>query len=97
MQRLEKLESRISDLKTGLSNLMQLQQLQAEAEADRQQQGVIESVTQLQQAVDEFELELAARTIGWQQVREIFWQGVRFGGGGILIGWGLAWVVLRKG
>ncbi len=98
MQRLEELERHVSDLKTGLSNLMQLQQLDAEAGTDRQRrQDFGESITQLQQAVDEFELELATRTLGWQQVRETFWQAVRFGGLGIIIGWSLAWLVMGKG
>jgi hypothetical protein len=98
MQQLESLETRLSYLRNGLSNLIQLQQLQTAAEADRPDRQVLsQEVTQLQQAVDDFELELATQTLSWQPLREIFWQAVRFGGLGLVVGWGLAWLVMGNG
>jgi chromosome segregation ATPase len=97
MQRLEGLEHRLSQLKTGLSNLLQLQQLQEQSEshlADRQ--ALSETLATLQQDIDEFELELATQTLGWQHVRETFWQAVRFGGLGVVMGWFLAWAVMGQ-
>lgn len=95
MQQLEGLENRLSQLKTGLSNLLQLQQLQdRQASHPGEQQAVGNAIADLQRAVDEFELELAAQTVGWQHVKETFWQIVRFGGLGVVIGWILAWLVI---
>jgi FtsZ-binding cell division protein ZapB len=95
MQQLEGLENRLTRLKTGLGHL---QQLQLEAEADRgERQSLGVEVNRLQQAVDDFELELATQTLGWQHVQETFWQAVRFGGLGVVLGWGLAWLVQRGG
>lgn len=97
LQQLDGLENRLNQLKRGLSNLIQLQQLQTEATADRpERQALTEEVTQLQQAVDDFELELATQTIGWQHLRETFWQAVRFGGLGMVLGWGLAWLAMGR-
>jgi len=95
MEQLEGMESRLSQLKTGLSNMLQLQQLQDRSESDSaERQALSEALTNLQREVDEFELELATQTIGWQHVKETFWQAVRFGGLGLVIGWALAWIVM---
>ena len=98
MEQLESLEGRLSQLKTGLSNLLQLQQLQSQSEDNpSERQALGETIATLQQQVEEFELDLATQTIGWQQVRETFWQAVRFGGLGVVIGWGMAWIVMGNG
>jgi hypothetical protein len=98
MEQLESLESRLNQLKTGLGNLLQLQQLQEQPEVNpAERQAASETLANLQREVDEFELELATQTIGWQHVKETFWQGVRFGGLGVVIGWVLAWIVIGHG
>ncbi|MGB3136109.1 MAG: hypothetical protein WBB18_04810 [Nodosilinea sp.] len=92
MQQLEGLEVHLHQLKTGVINLIQLQQLQTDvptADAQRSAQ----EVARLQESVDSFEMELASRVVSWQHLQETFWQAVRFGGLGILTGWGLAWLV----
>jgi hypothetical protein len=95
MEQLEGMESRLSQLKTGLSNMLQLQQLQDRAEGNAdERQALGETLTNLQQEVDNFELELATQTIGWQHIQETFWQAVRFGGLGVVVGWVLAWMVM---
>ncbi|WP_017298625.1 hypothetical protein [Nodosilinea nodulosa] len=92
MHHLEGLEVRLHQLKAGVANLVQLQQLQAQVPAADAQRSAAE-VTRLQEAADSFELELASRVVSWQNLKEPFWQAVRFGGLGVLVGWGLAWVV----
>jgi hypothetical protein len=95
MEQLEGLENRLSQLKTGLNNILHLQHLQEQPETNlEERQALDETISDLQRSVDEFELELATQTIGWQQMRETFWQVVRFGGLGVVIGWALAWIVM---
>ncbi|MFQ4134867.1 hypothetical protein PGN35_000965 [Nodosilinea sp. PGN35] len=95
MQRLERLEARLHQLKAGLSNLVQLQQIQ-DSEPQDEVQHSAQEVTRLQDAADNFELELASRVVSWQHLQEPFWQAVRFGGLGLLLGWGLAWFVYAR-
>lgn len=92
LHQLEGLEARLHQLKSGVSNLLQLQQLQTDL-PDRDVQVVNQEVIHLQEAADTFELELASRVMSWQHLQEPFWQAVRFGGLGLVIGWFLAWLV----
>lgn len=95
MHQLEGLEARLHQLKVGISNLLQLQQIQAnDAEDDAQHSA--QEVVRLQEATDNFEMELASRVMSWQQLKEPFWQAVRFGGLGLLLGWVLAWFVYAR-
>jgi hypothetical protein len=93
-QQLEGLESRIQQLKAGISNLMQLQQAETAPPADDVQAAAQETL-RLQEAAEAFELDLASRVMTWQHLQEPFWQAVRFGGLGLLIGWFLAWLAYR--
>jgi hypothetical protein len=91
MHQLDGLEGRLRQLKTGIANLMQLQQIEAAPPAaDRQ--GAAQEIARLQEAADAFELELVNRVVSWQHLQEPFWQAVRFGGLGIVVGWLLAWL-----
>ncbi len=93
-QQLEGLEARLHQLKAGLSNLIQLQQAETAPPADDVQAGAQETL-RLQEAAEAFELELVSRVMTWQHLQEPFWQAVRFGGLGLLIGWFLAWLAYR--
>lgn len=42
---------------------------------------------QIQQQLEELELNLESQLFSWQSVKEPFWQVVRFGGLGVIIGW----------
>ena len=95
MQQLEGLEARLYQLKTGISNLLQLQQIEAATPREDAQRST-QDVAHLQEAADAFELELASRVVSWQHLQEPFWQAVRFGGLGLLAGWGLAWLVYAR-
>lgn len=90
----DRLEDRIHHLKTGINNLLELQQIQA-APSDSEQDlhAAQTELAQLQTAVETFEVELASRTITWKQLSEPFWQAVRYGGLGFLLGWGLHWLL----
>lgn len=90
MRQLEGLEARLYQLKVGVSNLLQLQQVQADG-AQEDAQHSAQEVIRLQEAADNFEMELASRVVSWQHLQEPFWQAVRFGGLGLLLGWVLAW------
>jgi hypothetical protein len=92
MHQLEEIETRLQQLKVGVSNLVQLQQLEATTPSG-DAAAASQEVMRLQAAADSFELELASRVMSWQHLQEPFWQAVRFGGLGLLVGWGLAWLV----
>ncbi|HSM83257.1 MAG TPA: hypothetical protein VLS96_16345 [Nodosilinea sp.] len=95
MHQLTQLETRVQHFKTGLANLMQLQQLEANPPADSAQSTALDLVA-LQEAADQFETELANRVVSWEHLQEPFWQAVRFGGLGLLAGWVLAWLVYGR-
>lgn len=41
----------------------------------------------IQQQLEELEIALESRLFSWQGLKEVFWQAVRFGGLGIVLGW----------
>jgi ABC-type Fe3+ transport system permease subunit len=91
-RQLEELAQRLARLQAGIANLIQLQQLETAAPA-ADAQAAAQEVLRLQEAADSFELELAQQVVSWDHLQETFWQAVRFGGLGLLVGWLLAWVV----
>lgn len=95
MHQLERLEMRLNQLKTGVANLIQLQQLSTDTPATDIQQSALD-LAQIQEDADSFEMELASRVVSWQHLKEPFWQAVRFGGLGLLVGWGLSWIVYAQ-
>jgi hypothetical protein len=95
MHQLEGLETRLHQLKAGISNLIQLQTLQVSG-SHADDSGATQDVLRLQEAADSFEMELASQVISWQHLQEPFWQAVRFGGLGLLVGWLFAWLVYAR-
>ncbi len=95
LQQLEGLQTRLQQLKTGVANLVQLQQLQAEAPS-HDGEGASQEILRLQEATESFEIELASRVMSWQHLQEPFWQAVRFGGLGLVVGWFLAWLAYGR-
>ncbi|MEY3298473.1 MAG: hypothetical protein RLZZ597_1733 [Cyanobacteriota bacterium] len=102
----EQLEERLHRLKTGITNLLHLQRLSAEASGHDPNDAATDptpatadlataqaEVRRLQQSVDEFELTLASHLLSWRQLQEPFWQAVRYGGLGLVGGWVLHWLV----
>ena len=96
LHQVEALELRLQRLRVGLDNLIQLEQLDREppgSRGDRQASG--HELQSLEQAVDRLEAELVSHLIRWQHLQQPFWQAVRYGGVGLLLGWGLAWLAQR--
>ncbi|MBP5972095.1 hypothetical protein HW132_04950 [Brasilonema sp. CT11] len=48
---------------------------------------------QIQQQLEELELNLESQLFSWDSLKEPFWQAIRFGGLGVIIGWLLKSVV----
>ncbi|MCL2932882.1 MAG: DUF2203 domain-containing protein [Trichodesmium sp. MAG_R03] len=46
-----------------------------------------EELQQIQTELETIELNLESSLLGWSSIKEPFWQAVRFGGLGIVIGW----------
>lgn len=72
-QRQAELKNRIDEV------IPQLQQLKS--------QQLKEELKQLTQELDTIELNLESSLFTWGSLKEPFWQAVRFGGLGIVIGW----------
>lgn len=91
------------ELTTVEQSLDQLKQRYDQVKRDRQLQGELQSrvqtlqqeLKQIQQQLDTLEVELESRLFAWIRLQEPFWQMVRFGGLGVLLGWGLHWLIRR--
>jgi chromosome segregation ATPase len=53
----------------------------------RDRQGLKEELAAVEQRLTEISVELESRLISWQSFREPFWQILRFGGVGIILGY----------
>ncbi|MDX1976069.1 MAG: hypothetical protein SFT94_00195 [Pseudanabaenaceae cyanobacterium bins.68] len=53
----------------------------------RDRQVLVEELAGIEQRLAEISFELESRLIAWDSLREIFWQVLRFGGVGIILGW----------
>ncbi|MBW4470279.1 MAG: hypothetical protein KME45_07720 [Stenomitos rutilans HA7619-LM2] len=53
-------------------------------------------LTRLQAQIDALEVNLESRLFSWGSLREPFWQIVRFGGLGLIIGWSIAVATLHN-
>jgi len=99
-QALATLEESLQALKERYSQVQQDQQRQAtlQERRDRLEQELRSGRTpeltaelqQIQAQLDELEVNLESRLLSWASFREPFWQVIRFGGAGILLGWFLA-------
>lgn len=49
----------------------------------------------IQEQLEAVELNLESQLFSWGSLKEPFWQAVRFGGLGIVVGWMLRWLVAR--
>jgi ABC-type phosphate transport system auxiliary subunit len=102
-QELAEVERSLQELKDRHSQVQQaetaqatLKQRQEQVKHQLQQATSSELKAELQQiqgSLDELEVKLESRLFSWEKP---FWQIVRFGGAGLVIGWGLAFMVLRS-
>ena len=96
-QALQELRLRFDQVETSYRHQQYLQQQQQRAEQDLKQananqeqslqQELKQELKRVQQQLDEVELTLESRLFSWRSFREPFWQAVRFGGIGIVLGW----------
>lgn len=96
-QSLQELRLRFEQVEESYQHQQYLQQQQQRAEQDLkqakaeqqavQQQELKQEIKRVQQQLDEVELALESRLFSWSSLREPFWQAVRFGGIGVLLGW----------
>jgi exonuclease VII small subunit len=92
-QLLQEVRQRLLQIETGESDRATLQQQQIEIGAEIKQNQTadqkIELKKQLAQITDQLEMveaQLESRLLSWDSFREPFWQIVRFGGLGVLLG-----------
>jgi len=93
-QQLARLDERLQQLRRAVDNLAQLAALETATEANqvRDRPAMADAIHRIQQELDTYEQQLAAQFFSWEQVKEPFWQAVRFGGLGMVVGWVLAQV-----
>lgn len=53
----------------------------------QQQQSLQQQLQQIQQQLQDLELRLESQLFSWRELREPFWQALRFLGLGIVVGW----------
>lgn len=105
-QELAEVERSLQDLKARYTQVQQDQQQQAQLQQQRDQirqaleQGgrsdLKAELKQVQEQIDALEVNLESRLFQWSSLKEPFWQIIRFGGLGVVIGWLLAFVILQQ-
>ncbi len=105
-QDLATVEQALQELRQRHTQVLQDQQRQAEL-GDRRERihqiphyrAIPELRAELQQIeaqLGELEVNLESRLFSWSSLKRPFWQIVRFGGLGFVLGWGLAYATLRS-
>ena len=104
-QILETVERSLQELKERHAQIEHDQPLQKELEARSQtvQSQLRQSkssslkleLREIETQLEELEFNLESRLFSWAGFKEVFWQAVRFGGLGIVVGWSLAFYTLR--
>ncbi|MGC9502327.1 hypothetical protein [Baaleninema sp.] len=79
------LDRSLEDLQAALSQL-KLRHAQVQRDRERRQQLKAE-LQRLSQQLEQVELRLESQLFSWREVREPFWQAVRFLGLGVVVGW----------
>jgi predicted RNase H-like nuclease (RuvC/YqgF family) len=105
-QELAAVERSLHDLKERYTQVQQDEQTQAQLQERKEQlkrqmqrssaPDLKAELTHLQAQIDELEVNLESKLFSWGSLREPFWQIVRFGGLGIVIGWSIAFTVLQS-
>lgn len=93
---LTQLETAVQVLRQRFERVRDLQAQQAQLEEQLQGADLnSETVTQLQNRLQDLEMQLESHLFDWHALREPFWQAVRFGGLGIVMGWVLHAIAAR--
>ena len=95
-QALQEVESRYIQIQRDTQLRDELRQRQKYLEIQQQRRRDPQLKTELKQIADrlaELDVNLESTLVSWETFREPFWQAVRFGGLGIVIGWVLKSIV----
>lgn len=101
-QSLQALRARYLQVRQDQQQQAQLQAHRAEIERQLQRNqsegrsSLKADLQQLQIQLDELEVALESRLFTWDSFKERFWQVVRFGGLGMVLGWLLALTVIQN-
>lgn len=103
MRSLADVERSLIALKERYAQVRQDQQRQAELQKRLKQvkrernrnhsSGLKAELKQIQEQLEAIEVNLESQLFTWGSLKEPFWQAVRFGGLGIVVGWILRWLV----
>ena len=96
------IETELAALKARYAQVQADEALQIMLQAQHSELSNVHPVTPDTQAelkslttqLDEIEMRLESRLLSWLGIRQYFWQIVRFGGAGLLLGWGLAYLTI---
>ncbi|MBD2138432.1 hypothetical protein H6F32_12725 [Anabaena sp. FACHB-1237] len=100
-QELEELEADLQHLKQRLGQVQadkeqkaQWQQELQNLQQNREQTPEIKAdITRIKEQLEAIEINLESQLISWNSIKKPFWQAVRFGGLGVIMGWLLkSWV-----
>ena len=93
-QSLEELRLRYSQVQADQQHQAYLEQQRDRTQRQLKQtqsleerQALKQELKQIQRRLEELEIALESHLFSWKSLREPFWQAVRFGGLGIVIGW----------
>ena len=85
---LEALKERYTQVQGDKSAQAELQQQSKQLNQQRHQTPEIKAeLRQIKQQLEVLELNLESQLFSWRSLKEPFWQAVRFGGLGVIIGW----------
>lgn len=91
LQSLKERYTQIQDDQSRQNDLQQrLDQVQRDLRRTRSQeirQELQAELKQIQQQLDALEVALESRLLSWNSLKDVFWQAVRFGGLGVVVGW----------
>ncbi len=94
-QELVSLEESLTELKQRYAEIQQAETEQSELKDQMnvlksrrsREPGLKAELAQIQKRFEELDLILESRLLSWSSLKEPFWQVVRFGGLGIVLGW----------
>jgi chromosome segregation ATPase len=90
-QSLQALKARHAQIQSDQQRQQHLQQRLNQTEQElryhRSSEALQTELKQIRQQLNELEVALESQLFSWNGLREVFWQAVRFGGIGIVIGW----------
>ena len=91
LQSLKERYTQIQDDQSRQNDLQQrLDQVQRDLRRTRSQevrQELQAELKQIRQQLDALEVALESRLLSWNSLKDVFWQAVRFGGLGVVVGW----------